>query len=443
MAHSGNARRIVFIGAAGDMCRVTIERFAGAATDGQDWKLELYDIAPQALDALVAKLPPGSATVGSFDLFDTAALRAAIEGASLVVLGAGPYNRTAEPVMEACIDAGVAYLDLDDDEASTRAALALDARARAAGVPIFIGCGASPGFTNVMAADAARDMDVVERIDVCWATGDEGPVPFGRAVLDHAIRGFAGPCHTWENGRSVVHQTFTENDVFDLGNSFGDGYRLYECAHPESVTMPRRWPGADRIRVLGALDPPPINGIMRGIAVAVEEGRLPMDDAIDFVNDIATDKTGALRVWRYALAGLWGSIRRREMTAPEVLKFLATAARGKHPDYRGINYVRVTGTRDGEKVVSIRRLPVSGPGTAIDSMAAGTGSATAAFMILAIQGLDGAAGVLSPEDWANPEHFYTAFARTLGAPLHEVIEAVITPSTAVTAGRTTVDAGRS
>lgn len=423
------------------MCRVAIERFVRAVAESQGWKLELYDIAPAALDALAAKLPPGLASVGSFDLFDGVALRAAIEGASLVVLGAGPYNRTAEPVMEACLELRVPYLDLDDDEASTRAALALDTRAREVGVPIFVGCGASPGFTNVMAADAARDMDVVERIDVCWATGDEGPVAFGRAVLDHAIRGFAGPCHTWENGRSVIHQTFVENDVFDLGNSFGDGYRLYECAHPESVTMPRRWPGADRIRVLGALDPPPINGIMRGVAVAVEDGRLPMDEAIDFINDIVVDKLGSPKVWRYAFAGLWGCVRRGEMTASEVLKFLVAAARGRHPDYRGINYVRVTGTRDGEKVVSIRRAPVSGPGTAIDSMAAGTGAATAAFMLLAISDLDGAAGVLSPEDWANPEQFYAALARTSGAPLHEVIEAIITPSTAITARRAGVDGG--
>lgn len=434
-------QRIVFIGAAGVMCRVAVERFARAAEGGGDWKLELYDIAPAALDDLVSRLPPGSASVGSLDLFDGQALRSAIDGASLVVLGAGPYIRTAEPVIEACLELRVPYLDLDDDEASTRAALALDERAREAGVPIFVGCGASPGLTNVMTADAARDMDDVERIDICWATGDEGPVPFGRAVLDHAIRGFAGPCHTWENGRSVVHQTFVENDVFDLGNSFGDGYRLYECAHPESVTMPRRWPDADRIRVLGALDPPPVNGIMRGVAVAVEEGRLPMDDAIDFINDITVDKPGSPKVWRYALSGLWGSVRRREMRSGEVLRFLASAVRGHHPDYRGVNYVRVTGTRDGEKVVSIRRLPVSGPGTAWESMAAGTGAATAAFMILATRDLGGVAGVLSPEDWANPEQFYTAMARTGGSPLHEVIEAIVTPSTALTTPRASVDAG--
>ncbi|MFE5482798.1 saccharopine dehydrogenase family protein [Streptomyces sp. NPDC056527] len=416
-------KRIVFIGAAGDMCRVAIERFAEAA-GGADWKLELYDIRPDALDALVATLPAGSASSGSFDLFDRVALRAAIEGAALVVLGAGPYIRTAEPVMEACIEKGVPYLDLDDDEASTRAAMELDAQAKAAGVPIFVGCGASPGLTNVMAADAARDMDTVDRIDVCWATGDEGPVAFGRAVLDHAIRGFAGPCQTWENGRAVTHQTFVESDVFDLGGSFGSAYRLYECAHPEAVTMPRRWPGADRIRVLGALDPAPVSGVMRGVAVAVEEGRISMDQAIDFVNDVITDKPGSPKVWRYALAGLWGSIRRGEIAVGEVLKYFAAAARKKHPDFRGINYVRVTGERGGERVVSIRRVPVSGPGTPWSSMAAGTGSATAAFMVLAVDELGDLAGVLAPEDWADPEQFYAALARTGRASLDEVVEAV-------------------
>jgi saccharopine dehydrogenase-like NADP-dependent oxidoreductase len=309
----------------------------------------------------------------------------------------------------------------------------LDAQAKAAGVPIFVGCGASPGLTNVMAADAARDMDVVDRIDICWATGDEGPVPLGRAVLDHAIRGFAGPCQTWENRRSVTHQTFLETDVIDLGNSFGNAYRLYECAHPESVTMPRRWPGADRIRVLGALDPPPVNGIMRGVAVGVQQGKISMDDAIDFVNDVMTDKTGSLKVWRHALSGLWGTIRRSEIRVTEVLKYLAAAAARKHPDYRGINYVRVTGKRNGDKVISIRRVPVSGPGTAWSSMAAGTGSATAAFMALAVAELGDLSGVLAPEDWANPEEFYRALARTSGSKPHEVVEAVVTPSMAVTA----------
>ena len=418
------AKRIVFIGAAGEMCRVAIQRFA-EAVEGADWKLELYDIRPEVLDDVVELLPSGSASVGSFDLFDGVALSSAIEGAALVVLGAGPYIRTAEPVRAACIDNKVAYLDLDDDEASTRAALVLDAAARAAEVPIFVGCGASPGLTNVMAVDAARDMDSVDRIDVCWVTGDEGAVPFGRAVLDHAIRGFAGQCQTWEHGRPATHQTFVETDVFALGDSFGAAYRLYECAHPEAVTMPRRWPQADRIRVLGAIDPPPVNGVMRGVALAVQSGQISMDQAIDFVNDVMTDKTGSPAVWRHALSGLWGMIRRREIGAGEVLKYLAAAALRKHPDYRGITYVRVTGKRNGEQVVSIRRVPVSGPGTNLASMAAATGAATAAFMVLALEEIGQRSGLLAPEDWANPEKFYEVLARVGHAQLPAIIESVV------------------
>lgn len=415
--------RVVFIGAAGDMSRLAIERFAEAAAGGS-WVLELYDLRLDVLEELVRSLPVGRATAGSFDLFDDAALRVAIDGAALVVLGAGPYIRTAEPVMEACIEKGVPYLDLDDDEASTRLALGMHEQAKAAGVPLFVGCGASPGLTNVMASDAARDMDTVERVDVCWCTGDEGPVPFGRAVLDHAIRGFAGPCQTWENGRAVTHQTFIENDVFDVGPSMGGMYRFYECAHPEAVTMPRRWPNADRIRVLGALDPPPVNGIMRGVAVAVQDEKITMDEAIDFINDIICDKTGSAKVWKFALAGLWGQIRRKEITAGEVVKYLATAALKKHPDFRGTNYVRVEGKLNGRKVVSIRRTGACGPGTPWTSMAALTGSATAAFMMLAIEELGDLAGVLSPEDWAEPETFYDALARTGRATEAETVEAI-------------------
>jgi saccharopine dehydrogenase-like NADP-dependent oxidoreductase len=154
-----------------------------------------------------------------------------------------------------------------------------------------------------------------------------------------------------------------------------------------------------------------------------------MDEAIDFINDIICDKTGSPKVWKHALAGLWGQIHRREIAVGEVLRFLANAASKKHPDYRGINYVRVTGKRNGETVVSIRRLPVSGPGTAWTSMAAGTGSATAAFMVLAVDELGDLAGVLAPEDWADPKKFYDALARTGRSTLEDTVEAIVTVGT--------------
>src|SRR3954447_23632352 len=112
--------RVVFIGAAGEMCRVAVERFTNA---GGDWELVLCDIRPELLDDLVRKLPPGRAAAPPLDPYDRAALRAAVDGAALVVLGAGPYMRTSEPVIEACVEAKVPYLDFDDDVESTEHAL--------------------------------------------------------------------------------------------------------------------------------------------------------------------------------------------------------------------------------------------------------------------------------------------------------------------------------
>ena len=41
-----------------------------------------------------------------------------------------------------------------------------------------VGCGASPGMSNVMAVDAAAELDTVENIDLAWVVGDEPVVGF-------------------------------------------------------------------------------------------------------------------------------------------------------------------------------------------------------------------------------------------------------------------------
>lgn len=77
MTSTSAKKRVVFIGAAGEMCRLAIERFVVAEGD---WELALYDIRPELLDQLIKKLPPGLATAARLDLYDAAGLRKAIEG---------------------------------------------------------------------------------------------------------------------------------------------------------------------------------------------------------------------------------------------------------------------------------------------------------------------------------------------------------------------------
>lgn len=412
------SNRIVFIGAAGEMCRVAIERFAAADRDAE---LVLCDIRPELLEPLVARLP-GRVSVQRVDLFDQNSLRAVVNGAALVVLGAGPYIRTSEPVVNACLEAGVPYLDFDDDVESTQHALTLDDKAKAAGIPIYVGCGSSPGMSNVMAVDAASELDTVETIDLCWVVGDERP-GIGRAVLEHFLHITAGDCLTWENGGPANHETFVETCSAPMGGGLGETL-MYETAHPEPVTLPRRYPEAKRIRCAGGLDPAPFNGIGRGLGLAVHRGDMTVKEGVDFLDDLLNSRLGSIKGWKAAISGLRNQIKAGHTTTGEVLTFMGRSMIRRYYPYKGGLLARVTGTKDGKPAVAIRRTPFAGPESFLMAdMAAITGASTAAFMLLALDEAGTRAGAFAPEDWAEPAAFYAALERT-GAPRADIIESV-------------------
>src|SRR5205823_14785274 len=69
----------------------------------------------------------------------------------------------------AAIRAGVNYLDLGGLH-NTPKQLALDHEAQAAGVTIVLGCGATPGVSNILARRGADDLDTVEAIHIAFAS---------------------------------------------------------------------------------------------------------------------------------------------------------------------------------------------------------------------------------------------------------------------------------
>ncbi|MFF8567360.1 saccharopine dehydrogenase family protein [Streptomyces albidoflavus] len=413
------ARRVVFIGAAGEMCRIAIERFARAKGD---WKLVLCDIRPELLRPLAQQLPGDGVEVRRLDLYDRESLLDVVRGAALVVLGAGPYIRTSEPVIEACLTAKVPYLDFDDDVESTQHALGLAARAKKAGIPLYIGCGASPGMSNVMAVDAANQLDTVQDIEMFWTVGDERP-DVGRAVIEHLMHIAAGSCLTWVNGGPVVHESYVETAKAPMGGGLGETL-LYETAHPEPVTLPRRYPEARHIRCFGGMDPAPINGLVKGLGRAIQADRMTSDEAVDFMMEIIKNRFGTPLGLRHALGGMVGQVRRGESGTAELLGFLKASALRRRYIWRGGLLARVTGTRDGRPATAVRRTPISGPGSyLVSSMASLTGTSCAAFMVLALDEGGKRSGAFAPEDWAEPENFYTALER-VGTPRDEIVESL-------------------
>jgi lysine 6-dehydrogenase len=96
------------------------------------------------------------------DAADRRALIAALDGCDVVVNAASYRLNLA--VMDACLAARCAYVDLGGLYHVSAQQLALDEAFAAAGLLAVLGCGAAPGKTNVMAVAAAAALDTVEAV---------------------------------------------------------------------------------------------------------------------------------------------------------------------------------------------------------------------------------------------------------------------------------------
>jgi short subunit dehydrogenase-like uncharacterized protein len=90
-----------------------------------------------------------------FSVDEPIAIAVALKGVDVLLNCAGPFMRTAEPLMRAAIAAGVHYLDFAAELDSYRLAEALDAQAQAAGVMLLPGSGGSVAMLGSLASHAA------------------------------------------------------------------------------------------------------------------------------------------------------------------------------------------------------------------------------------------------------------------------------------------------
>ncbi|MFM8377122.1 MAG: saccharopine dehydrogenase family protein [Phenylobacterium sp.] len=398
-----NIRRVVVIGAGGAMTR----RFLKAAKGNlpPDLWLDLRDLSETAAKTTQEGLGVPSVVASGLDLFDDVALREAVRGARFVVHGAGPFHRTAEPVRRAALAAGATYMDIDDDVESTLAGQSLDAEARAAGVALLVGCGASPGLTNVLAADLASRLDSVEALDVAWCVGDEGPVELGRAVLGHSLHMGFGDYTGWRRGGPVPRPSFVATRRWPIPGL--ERHAFYECAHPEPVMLGRSHPGVQDITCWGALHPGPLNGLLRGIAEAEADGRIAYEAAIDFLRDVIAGKATDPAADALALEGVRAQRRRGEISLWDEAGFLPHALLKRSYPTQAATAAQASGLLDGRRVRLMRRIESHRRGSPLKVMEVATGCAEAAFFLEALERPAGElVGTLSPEQWVRPESFY-------------------------------------
>jgi lysine 6-dehydrogenase len=240
--------KVVVVGGAGAMGRWTLRDLT--ESEGVD-EVVVADLdgsrAREAAGWAAARSGSnGTARVGgvALDAGDGQALRRAFDGVDVVCNCA--VHATNLPVMEACADSGAHYVDLGGLFHTTRRQLALHDRFLEAGVTAVVGMGGSPGTTNVLAALAGRDLDVVEEVQVRLGIADFAPstapvpVPYAiQTLLDE----FAVPAMTFRDGELIEVPAMSEQEELDFPPPVGRA-RVGHTLHSEIATLPRHF--ADR-----------------------------------------------------------------------------------------------------------------------------------------------------------------------------------------------------
>jgi saccharopine dehydrogenase-like NADP-dependent oxidoreductase len=211
-------RKNVLILGAGKIGQVVADLLAGCG----DYTVTLADRDAAALNTLAAQGHAGAVSNLVLDMGDPTALAAALHGQH-AVLSAAPYHLTLG-VAEAARQAGVHYLDLTEDVATTRRIRELAGDASSAFIPQ---CGLAPGFIGIVAADLASRF---ERLDSVRMRVGALPAYPSNALnynltwsTEGVINEYIEPCEAIVDGRRVEVPALEEREEFAL-----DGV-LYEA----------------------------------------------------------------------------------------------------------------------------------------------------------------------------------------------------------------------
>ncbi len=119
----------------------------------------------EKLEALATEVEMPYRVVG---LDDGAALDAALADVDIVIHCAGPFSRTAEPMVDACMRTATHYLDITGELAVFERCAARDAEARAAGIMVMPGTGFDVVPTDCLAAHLKRRLPSATKLELAF-----------------------------------------------------------------------------------------------------------------------------------------------------------------------------------------------------------------------------------------------------------------------------------
>ena len=203
-------------------------------------------------------------SVKNVDVNDTEQLVKYLKDFDAVVNCVGPFFSTGYKVVKAAIQAGVHYVDIDDDYDSVKLMLdpELDRQAKEAGITVLYSMGADPGTGNILARKACDEMDQVDIVDFYWVLGAYDCT--GKAVWEHVLHMNTCMVPQFIDGRLQDVPAGSEVEVVDFIEPFG-ACEVHFVGHPEPLTFPKYFldKGVKRVTNKGGMLPKWVNDDIR------------------------------------------------------------------------------------------------------------------------------------------------------------------------------------
>ncbi len=228
--------KIVVLGGAGAMAQVIVRDLLESS---EAETIGVADLNLEAARRAVSSLGTSRTVALKADVTDTPALTQLVSQYDVIINST--WYQFNLLVMEAAIRSGVHYLDLGGLYHMTVKQLALDARAKDAGITCILGIGSSPGTMNVMAGYGGLKMTKISKVKlrsgsaVVSTPSEVFQSPYSiRTVLDE----FTLPPIILRNGEIQEVPALSGKERFVLPDPVNE-MEGYYTLHSELATLPK------------------------------------------------------------------------------------------------------------------------------------------------------------------------------------------------------------
>jgi saccharopine dehydrogenase-like NADP-dependent oxidoreductase len=237
--------RVLVLGGAGAVCTETTRDLAHYSDFDE---IVVADYNLDASNALVEEINDQRLRTVFFDANDYDAMLKMFPGFDVVVNGL-PWKYDL-PVTKACVEVGVNGLDVSTEEEQWD----FDSAAKAKDIIFIPGVGATPGITNVMARNAADQMDDVDEIQINFAAFRcPAPAPGLLITFLYEFHPQTEERVYFEDGEFVWVEPFKGLKTVNFPGPIGEQEVCY-IPHDETWTMPKSL-GARAVSVRGCFPP--------------------------------------------------------------------------------------------------------------------------------------------------------------------------------------------